>query len=165
MMWPVDASYYSRHLSFQNALLSETLNAVRDLRSFVALVRELCHRQGERLQISGNSQRPSVQGFKPDITNQSRRDVFRVLVVPAVQQGRTAARPSLRAEHVEQDLARDGAECGDDVGLANFPSQRLRTRRRVSDNELGVVRIHRERATDDHLAGEIAGLLQHVVDS
>src|ERR1700736_254068 len=32
------------------ALLFEALNAVRDLRSFVPLVRELCHRQGEWLQ-------------------------------------------------------------------------------------------------------------------
>ena len=38
--------------------------------------------EGERLQISGDSQRPGVHGFKTDITNQSRRDVVRVLVVP-----------------------------------------------------------------------------------
>jgi bifunctional non-homologous end joining protein LigD len=43
-----------------SALLLETLNAVRDLRSFVPLVRELCHRQGEWLQISGDSQWSSV---------------------------------------------------------------------------------------------------------
>lgn len=65
------------------ALLPETLNAVRDLGSFLSFVRELCHRQGEWLQKSGDSQWSSIYGVKTDITNQTRRDVFRVLVVPA----------------------------------------------------------------------------------
>src|SRR2546422_10824431 len=93
-------------------LLSETLNAVRDLRSFVPLVRELCHRQGEWLHVSGDSQWSCVHGFKADITNQTRRDVFRVLVVPAVHKARPAASPSLCVEYVEQHLTRDTAECG-----------------------------------------------------
>src|SRR5580700_6015506 len=45
------------------ALLFEALNAVCDLRSFVPLVRELCHREGEWLQISGDSQWSSVHGL------------------------------------------------------------------------------------------------------
>src|SRR5437773_248256 len=65
-------------------LLPEALDAVRDLGSVVPLVRELCHRQGEWLQIPGDSQRSSVHGLETDITNQARRDVLRVLVVPAV---------------------------------------------------------------------------------
>src|SRR5438093_11444557 len=87
--------------------LSETLDAVRDLRSFVPLVCELCHRQGEWLQVSGDSQWPCIQGFETDITNQTRRDVFRVLVVPAVHKARPAASPSLGVEYVEQHLTRD----------------------------------------------------------
>src|SRR5439155_4879094 len=85
-------------------LLPETLNALRDLRSFVPLVRELCHRQREWLQISGNSQWSSVHGFKTNIANQTRRDVFRGLVVAAVHKARPAASPSLCVEYVEQHL-------------------------------------------------------------
>jgi hypothetical protein len=36
------------------------------------LVRDWCHRQGEWLQISGDSQSSSVQRFKTDVTNQTR---------------------------------------------------------------------------------------------
>jgi hypothetical protein len=39
----------------QAALLAEPLEAVRDLRPFVPLVRELCHRQGERLEVPGDA--------------------------------------------------------------------------------------------------------------
>ena len=39
----------------QAALLSEPLEAVRDLRPFVPLVRELCHRQRERLEVPGDA--------------------------------------------------------------------------------------------------------------
>jgi hypothetical protein len=35
----------------------------------------------------------------------------------------------------------------------------------VGDGQCGVVGVHRERAGDDHFAGEIAGLLQYVVNS
>ena len=56
-------------------------------------------------------------------------------------------------------------ECGDDVGPSNLPRQRLCTRRGVGNGQRGVVRVHRKRARDDHCAGEVAGLLQHVVDS
>src|SRR4030095_15095739 len=135
------------------ALLPETFNAVRDLRSFAALVCDLCHCKGEWFHISGDSQASNVHGFKTDVTNQTRRDVFRVLVVPAVHQTRPAPSPSPRVEYVEQHLTRDGAECGDDVGLSNLPGQRLCTRRGMGDDQLGVVRIHRERASDDYFAG------------
>src|SRR2546422_6286404 len=111
---------------------SETLNAVRDLRSFVPLVGELCHRQGERLQISGDSQTSRVHGVEANITNQSRRDRFRVLVVATVHEARPAASPSfLRVEYLEQHLTRDSAEGGDDVGLSNLPREHLGTRRVV----------------------------------
>jgi hypothetical protein len=46
---------------------AEVLNPVRDLRSFVPLVGELCHRQGEWLQISGDWQWSSVDGVETDI--------------------------------------------------------------------------------------------------
>src|SRR5437762_1595958 len=83
------------------ALLPEALEAVRDLGSFVPLVRELCHCQGEWLQVSGNPQWSRVHGLETDITNQARRDAFRVLVVPAVQKAGPAASPSLCVEYVE----------------------------------------------------------------
>src|SRR5881409_3969794 len=50
-------------------LLPEALDAVRNLGSVVPLVGELCHRQGEWLQIPGDSQRSSVHGLETDITN------------------------------------------------------------------------------------------------
>ena len=86
--------------------------------------------------MSGDSQWSSVHGFKTDITDQTRRDVFRVLVVPAAHEAGPAASPSLCVEYVEQDLTRDSAECGDDVGLSNLLGQRRCTRRRVGDDQL-----------------------------
>src|SRR5579862_23782 len=68
----------------------ETLDAVRDLGSVVPLVRELRHRQGERLQVSGDSQRSSIHGFKANVTNQRRRDVFGGPVIAAVHEARPA---------------------------------------------------------------------------
>src|SRR5207247_9986610 len=73
--------------------------------------------------------------------------------------------PSLCGEYLEQDLTRDGAECRDDVGLADLSRQRLCTRRRVGHGERRVAGVHRERAGYDHFAGEVAGLLQYGCDS
>jgi len=50
------------------------------------------------------------------------------------------------------------------VGVANLLHQRFCTRRRVGDSQRGVVRVHRERARENHFADEIASLLQHGVD-
>src|SRR5213592_4126943 len=118
----------------------ETLDAVRDLRSVVSLVRELCHRQGERLEISGDSQWSSVHGFETNITNQSRRGLFRVLGVATVHEARPAASPSLLlGEDLKQHLARDRAEGGDDVGFSKLLREHLGTRRCVGDGEGGIV--------------------------
>src|SRR6266850_1487148 len=115
------------------------LDAVRDLRSVVPLVRELCHRQGERLEISGDSQWASVHRFETNITNQSRRDLFRVLGVATVHEARPAASPSLlRAEDFKWHLARDRAEGGDDVGFSKLLREHLGTRRGVGDGDGGV---------------------------
>ena len=51
-------------------LLSKTLDAVRDLGTLVAFIRELCHHEGERLQVPRDSQRSGVDGLKADIANQ-----------------------------------------------------------------------------------------------
>jgi YesN/AraC family two-component response regulator len=112
-----------------------------------ARLAETVSRLRERLhlsrQISRDSQRACVHWFKPDITNQSRRALFRVLVVATVHEARRAASPWLRVEHVEQHLTRDGAECGDDVSLANLPREHLGARRCVSDGERGIADVHR----------------------
>ena len=122
-----------------SGVLAEPLNAVRDFRPFVPFVRKLRHRQGEWLQISRGSKRTCVHGFKPDVMNQSRGDLFRVLPVATVHEARPAASPSLRVEYLEQHLTRDGTECGDDVGLslANLPREHLGTGRCVTDGERG----------------------------
>src|SRR3954470_14731182 len=51
-------------------LLSKTLDAVRDLGTLVPFIRELCHHEGERLQVPRDSQRSGVNGLKADIANQ-----------------------------------------------------------------------------------------------
>ena len=53
-----------------SALLSKTLDAVRDLGTLVPFIRELCHHEGERLQVPGDSQRSAVDGLKAHIANQ-----------------------------------------------------------------------------------------------
>jgi hypothetical protein len=86
-----------------------------------ALVRELCHRQGERLEISGDPQSSRVRGVEANITNQRRRDCVRVLVVATVHEARPATSPSLlRVEDIKQHLARDRAEGGDNIGFSNL---------------------------------------------
>ena len=50
---------------------------------------------------------------------------IRVLVIAAVHEARPTAPPSLAVEYVEQDLTRDSAERGYDVGFSDLPRQRL----------------------------------------
>ena len=51
------------------------------------------------------------------------------------------------------------------MSAGNFLGERLRARRRVGDDKIGVVRVHRQRTTDDHFARQIAGLLQYIVNA
>jgi hypothetical protein len=44
-------------------------------------------------------------------------------------------------------------------------SQLFRAGGIVTDNESGIVHVHRYRAAYDHLAGEIAGLREHIVQT
>src|SRR3954471_7522904 len=60
----------AHNLPVLSDLLSETLDAVRDLGTLVPFVRQLCHREGERLQVPRDSQRSGVNGLKADIANQ-----------------------------------------------------------------------------------------------
>jgi len=46
-----------------------------------------------------------------------------------------------------------------------FFRERLGAQGRVAQDKFGVRGIQRQRATDDHFARQIAGLIQHVVDS
>ena len=61
---------------------------------------ELCHRQSERLQVSRDRRGPASTASS-DITNQSRRDLFRFPVVAAEQEARPVSPPPLRVEHVD----------------------------------------------------------------
>ncbi len=95
-------------------LFPEPLNPVRDLRPCVTLVRELCDREGERLQVPRDSQRSGVDGLKADIANQPRRHVFRIVVVAAVEKARPAPSAALRIKDVKQHFTRNRAEGRDD---------------------------------------------------
>jgi hypothetical protein len=70
-----------------------------------------------------------------------------------------------RLEHAEEHLARNIVEGRDNLGVGHFFRERFGTRGRVAQDEFGVRGIQRQRTTDDHLARQIAGLIQHVVDS
>src|SRR5438874_7193753 len=69
-----------------SCLLSESLDAVRDLGSAAALVGQLRDREGERLEVPGGAKRPGVDRLKSDVANQLRRDGLCFLVIAAVEQ-------------------------------------------------------------------------------
>src|SRR5439155_17876848 len=74
------------------------------------------------------------------------------------------ARFSARREYTEEHLAGHRVARCDDPGAWNPLCKLLRARGVVGDDEFGFLSIHREAATDDDLARQVACLAQHVVD-
>jgi hypothetical protein len=99
-------------------LFAEPLNPVREFGTLVTLVRELCDRESEWLQVPRDSQWPGIDGLKTDIANQLRHHAFRIVAIAAVEQARSSTRATLCLEDIEQDFARDRAEGRDE--LARF---------------------------------------------
>src|SRR6266481_3353542 len=116
------------------------------------------------LRVTGDPQGPRVHRIETYVSDQLSRHSFGALVVAAVYQTRSAGL-ALGCEHVKQHFARHSAEGGDDPSLRNPLGQCLSARGGVSDHEVGVVGVHRERAADDDLARHVACLFQRVVDS
>src|SRR6266705_4111907 len=150
--------------ALSHLLLPEPLEAVRELRTAVTLVREPGDEERERLRVTGDPQGPSVHRIEPHVSDQLGRHGFGALVVTAVYQTRSAGL-ALGCEHAKQHFARHSAEGGDDPSLGNLLCKLLRARGGVSDHQAGIVRIHRERAGDNDLARHVAGLFQHIVDA
>src|SRR5204863_3590106 len=67
-------------------LLPEPLEAVRELRTFVTLVRELGDEQRERLGVTSDPQRPRVHGIEPDVADQLSGNLLAPRLVPAVHE-------------------------------------------------------------------------------
>src|SRR5688572_11165884 len=93
----------------RRASTSEPLESVGQLGSAFGLVRELCDEQGEGLEVACHSQGPRVLGLEPGVTYQSRDEILRARMVPAVEERRPLGRAS-GLEHREQHLARYGTE-------------------------------------------------------
>src|SRR5713101_639632 len=102
------------HLS----LPAEPLEAVRELRTTVTLVRESCDEQREWLRVTGDPQGPRVHRIEAHVSAQLSRHGFGALVVAAVYQTRSAGL-ALGCEHAKQHFARHSAERGDDPSLGN----------------------------------------------
>ena len=145
-------------------LFARPLEPVRQLRALVSLVRQLGDEQRERLGVAGDPQGAGVHGLEAHVADQPGGHLFAALVVAAVYEARAGARsPGL--VDAEEHLARHGVEGGDDPRSWNLLRELLRARGRVAEDEPGVVGVHRQRAGHDHLSRQVAGLLQHVVDS
>ena len=67
----------------------EPFETVDYLRALLGLVRELTHEERERLQVSRDSQRPSVHRIETHVADKRRRNFFRTLVLTAVNQARS----------------------------------------------------------------------------
>src|SRR6266545_1266756 len=98
------------------------------------------------------------------IADQLSGDSFAALVVAAVHQTQSAAL-AFGLVYAKKHFAWHSVESGDDSSLRNHPGKFLRARRDVGHNEVGVVIIHRKGAGYDHLARQIACLIQHVLYS
>src|SRR5215208_1386655 len=106
--------WMTRRATMQSFPLLIPLEAVRQRRTLLALVREPRDEQGERLAVAGHLQRAGVHGLEARVADQARGGRFRVVIVAAVDEaGAGVAVP--RLEHGEQHLARHGAEGGDDT--------------------------------------------------
>ena len=64
----------------------EPLEAVRELGTFVTLVRELCDKHRERLRVPGDPQGSGIDGIEPHIADQLSGDLFAARIVPAVDE-------------------------------------------------------------------------------
>src|SRR5580698_7339380 len=66
------------------SLLSEPLEAVRECRTFRALVRQLANAQREGFGVARDPKRPRVDGVKAQVADQPGRDLLRGFIVAAV---------------------------------------------------------------------------------
>src|SRR5215831_5474857 len=118
--------------------LPEPLETIRHLRPAIAFVGELGHQECERLQVAGDPKRAGVERIEAHVADQSHGDFLRAPIVATVQQ-RGADLASARVEHVEEHLAGDGAEGGDEGARAQPLREDFRTRRGVGYDQTAPV--------------------------
>src|SRR6266568_5579331 len=76
--------------ALSHLLLPEPLEAVRELRTAVTLVREPGDEERERLRVTGDPQGPGVHGIEAHVSDQLGRHRFGSLVVTRIYQTRSA---------------------------------------------------------------------------
>lgn len=104
---------------------------------------------------------PASRGVEAGVADQGGGDGFGRDFVAAINQAR--ARGFLAGFiDVEQHLAGDRVEGADNVRFGEHAGEFLGAGIRVGDYQRGVVFVHGEGAGQDHFAGEIAGLIEHV---
>src|SRR5438105_3982723 len=141
----------------------KSLEPVRQLRALVSVVCQLGDQERERLGITRDPQWSGIHRIETDVMNQLSGNFLALRFVPTVYEaGFFGFAPS--REHAEQYLAWHRAESRDHAGLGNLLAKLLRARRGVSDDERGIISIHRKRAADDDFVRQIARLFQDVVD-
>src|SRR5437016_12408798 len=133
----------------------KSLEPVRQLRALVSLVCQLGDQERERLGITRDPQWSGVHRIETDVMNQLSGNFLALRFVPTVHETWFPGFAPSR-EHAEQYLAGHRAESRDHAGLGNLLRKLLRARRRVGDDEPGVVGIHRKRAANDDFARQVA---------
>src|SRR2546421_11009587 len=142
----------------------KSLEPVGQLRAAISLVCQLGDQECERLGVTRDPQWSGVHRIEPDVMNQLSGNFLALRFVPTVHETWFPGFAPSR-EHAEQYLAWHRAESRDHAGLGNLLGKLLRARRGVSDDERGIIGIHRKRAADDDFARQVARLFQDVVDS
>src|SRR2546426_9100901 len=107
------------------SLLPGPLEAVRELRTAIALVRELPDQERERFDVTSDPERSGIHWIESHIANQPGGYFLGAVIVPAVDQ-RGPSAPAPCFEDGEQHLARHGAESGCDLCPAYLLCKRLR---------------------------------------
>jgi hypothetical protein len=130
--------------------LPEAREPISELRTAAAFIGELRHEQGKRLSVTCYAQRPGVHRIEPGIAYQPGRELFRRLIVSAVDQARWVGLAAC-VEYAEQDLARERTEGGNDPRPGDLSRKLLRPGGAMTHDERGVIRVHRQRAADEDL--------------
>src|SRR2546430_10533996 len=115
-------------------LLPEPLEPVRQLRTFITLVRELGDQQRERFGVTRDPQWSGVHRIEPDVANQLSGNFLALRIVPAVHEAGFCGLAST-FENVIQHLARHRAESRHDASLWNLLCKLLRARGVVGDDK------------------------------
>ena len=133
----------------------------RKRRLQAANIEVLAVRRRPRLLPPRFAERAGIDRIEAEVANESHDHRLGAAIVATIQEARpSGSAPTL--VHGEQDLARHGIERGHHPRPRHDLYKLLEAGRRVRNSKVGVVGIHRQRAVDDDIAGDIARLSQHI---